>query len=160
MGTGKARAVSRFHRLRTLRVFGGFLDGLELHFPAGLTCLIGGRGAGKTTVLELIRYALDQLPNRERDPAGSKRARELIDQNLRGGQVELEIETREGLVYRVRPSRRRWRSARPRGPKLRGSLPRPRRPRRRRWPNILRLRRSRACRQGGCNWITTRTGWS
>ena len=52
----------RFHRLRSLNVVGGFLDGLTLDFSSGLNCLIGHRGTGKTTVLEFVRYALDEFP--------------------------------------------------------------------------------------------------
>ena len=38
---------------------GGFLDGASIHFNGKLNTLIGGRGAGKSTVIESIRYALD-----------------------------------------------------------------------------------------------------
>jgi energy-coupling factor transporter ATP-binding protein EcfA2 len=41
---------------------GGFLDGKALHFNEGLNVLIGGRGAGKSTIIESIRYALDDPP--------------------------------------------------------------------------------------------------
>jgi len=47
-------------RVRSIAVEGGFLDGLSLNPSDDLTCLIGGRGAGKSAVLETIRYALDQ----------------------------------------------------------------------------------------------------
>jgi ABC-type lipoprotein export system ATPase subunit/histidinol phosphatase-like PHP family hydrolase len=36
---------------------GGFLDGQLVKFSKNLTCIIGGRGAGKSTVLESIRAA-------------------------------------------------------------------------------------------------------
>jgi ABC-type uncharacterized transport system ATPase subunit/polyhydroxyalkanoate synthesis regulator phasin len=41
-----------------IEVRGGFLDGLDLSFASGLNVLIGPRGAGKTSVLELIRFTL------------------------------------------------------------------------------------------------------
>src|SRR4051812_36888994 len=44
--------------IERLEVQGGFLDGLKLSFAPGLNVLIGPRGAGKTSVLELIRFAL------------------------------------------------------------------------------------------------------
>jgi predicted metal-dependent phosphoesterase TrpH/ABC-type lipoprotein export system ATPase subunit len=34
---------------------GGFLDGQTIKFSSNLTCIIGGRGAGKSTVLESVR---------------------------------------------------------------------------------------------------------
>jgi len=41
---------------------GGFLDGQCLRFNEGLNVLIGGRGAGKSTLIESLRYAFEQLP--------------------------------------------------------------------------------------------------
>lgn len=41
-----------------LEIRGGFLDGVDLQFESGLNVLIGARGAGKTSVLELLRFAL------------------------------------------------------------------------------------------------------
>lgn len=37
---------------------GGFLDGAAVHFNSNLNVLIGGRGAGKSTIVESMRYAL------------------------------------------------------------------------------------------------------
>ena len=36
----------------------GFLDGLDLEFEPGLNVLVGPRGVGKTTVIQLIRFGL------------------------------------------------------------------------------------------------------
>lgn len=44
--------------LERLQVEGGFLNGLDLAFGDGLTTIIGPRGSGKTSVLELIRFAI------------------------------------------------------------------------------------------------------
>ena len=41
---------------------GGFLDGAELRLNGNLNVLIGGRGAGKSTVVESIRYVLGLTP--------------------------------------------------------------------------------------------------
>ena len=49
------------HKIRRLTVLGGFWDGLDMDFAAGLNCIIGARGTGKTTILELCRYTLGQL---------------------------------------------------------------------------------------------------
>lgn len=53
---------ARHARIRSMEVDGGFLDGLSLRFNDDLTALIGGRGAGKSAVLETLRYALDVAP--------------------------------------------------------------------------------------------------
>lgn len=92
----KATASLRGHRLRSLSVTGGFLDGLELQFDAGLNCFIGPRGTGKTTILEFVRYALEQLPS---DSAARKRIESLVQYNLKGGCIRLTIETKDGLTY-------------------------------------------------------------
>ena len=41
---------------------GGFLDGVKIRFNESLNVLIGGRGSGKSTVFESIRYVLDIAP--------------------------------------------------------------------------------------------------
>ena len=49
-------------RIARLVIEGGFLDGLDLTFSEGLNVLVGGRGTGKTSVIELIRFCLN-VPN-------------------------------------------------------------------------------------------------
>jgi hypothetical protein len=41
---------------------GGLLDGQSIRFSESLNVLIGGRGAGKSTVIESVRYAFDLPP--------------------------------------------------------------------------------------------------
>ncbi len=41
---------------------GGFLDGTMIHFNENLNVLIGGRGAGKSTVVESLRHVLALTP--------------------------------------------------------------------------------------------------
>ncbi|MGC2632657.1 MAG: AAA family ATPase [Candidatus Cybelea sp.] len=41
---------------------GGFLDGVRLHFNNAMNVLIGGRGSGKSTVIESLRYGLGLQP--------------------------------------------------------------------------------------------------
>ncbi len=45
-------------RIERLSVEEGFLAGLDLEFRPGLNVLIGERGTGKTSVIELLRFAL------------------------------------------------------------------------------------------------------
>ncbi len=92
--------LKRFHRLKSLSVIGGFLDGLSVDFADGLNCLIGPRGTGKTTILEFVRYALDEFP---RDDGGQarKRVEALARSNLGDGRIRLALETRDGLEYTI-----------------------------------------------------------
>ncbi|MDZ7403406.1 MAG: phosphoesterase [candidate division KSB1 bacterium] len=41
---------------------GGFWNGRMIHFNENLNCLIGGRGTGKSTIIESLRYVLDLAP--------------------------------------------------------------------------------------------------
>jgi ABC-type cobalamin/Fe3+-siderophores transport system ATPase subunit len=53
----EAEVVHSYPRIVGARFIGGFLDGREIAFSPNLTCLIGGRGAGKSTALESVRAA-------------------------------------------------------------------------------------------------------
>lgn len=99
-----AEATGRkaFHVIRGLRVRGGFLDGLRVDFDDNLNCVIGGRGTGKTTLIELLRWTLDQMPT---TTSGlRKNIEKLVQGNLGSGVVEVEIQTDSGLRYSVRRS--------------------------------------------------------
>lgn len=98
---GERTQIKRCHRLRSLSVVGGFLDGLDVRFADGLNCVIGHRGTGKTTVLEFIRYALDEFPPGEAGQAARRRVEALVRQNLGDGRIRLAIETKDGLEYIV-----------------------------------------------------------
>lgn len=41
---------------------GGFLDGTRVHFNGNLNVLVGGRGTGKSTIIESLRYVLGSDP--------------------------------------------------------------------------------------------------
>lgn len=91
-------AESNAHRIRFIEVVGGFLDGLRIDFTEKLNCIIGGRGTGKTTIVELLRYAFDAFPE---DPVAKKRVRGIIEKNLDFGRVDVGIRTRDGMNYVV-----------------------------------------------------------
>lgn len=61
---------------------GGFLDGGAVHFNENLNVLIGGRGTGKSTVIESLRYVLQINPLGE----DAQRAHEgIVNQVLKNG---------------------------------------------------------------------------
>ena len=45
-------------RIERVQIEEGFLDGLDVSFTAGLNVIIGERGTGKTSLIELIRFCL------------------------------------------------------------------------------------------------------
>ena len=77
------------HTLVRLRVTGGILSGAQLDFADGLNCFIGGRGAGKTTALEFLRFGLGLMRSdcealAERTGFDDERARKIIDSSRSG----------------------------------------------------------------------------
>jgi recombinational DNA repair ATPase RecF len=85
-------------RLCRLEVEGGFVDGLEIQFSAGLNVLIGPRGAGKTSVIELIRYCLEAPALTERGKANARQhALSVLGSH---GVVTLELED-DGRRFRI-----------------------------------------------------------
>jgi energy-coupling factor transporter ATP-binding protein EcfA2 len=74
---------------------GGFLDGVRIHFSEDMNVLIGGRGTGKSTVIESLRYVLQQ------DAVGEEAQRmhkSIVQQVLGSG-------TKVSLLIRIaRPS--------------------------------------------------------
>ncbi len=90
-----------WHKIIELRVQGGFLDGQVIPFSPYLNCLIGGRGAGKTSIIELIRFALDACPG---DQPLSKKSRQHVAAILGTGRVKLVVETSGGQRYTVQRS--------------------------------------------------------
>ena len=45
-------------RIERVQIEEGFLDGLDVSFTGGLNVVIGARGTGKTSLIELIRFCL------------------------------------------------------------------------------------------------------
>ena len=101
MSDKKRADGARYHKLKSIAVVGGFLDGARLEFSDNLNCLIGGRGTGKTTVIEFIRYALDAFPPGEDGRPICREINALVRSNLGGGRIQLTIETKDGLTYVV-----------------------------------------------------------
>jgi len=97
--TTQSQKQTAHHVVLSLRVTGGFLAGAEMVFADGLNCLIGGRGAGKTTALEFLRFGLGLMP----DPkANSQRYRgidALVKANLGNGRLKIELRTKTAMGY-------------------------------------------------------------
>jgi DNA repair ATPase RecN len=87
------------HAVLGLRVTGGFLGGAELEFADGLNCLIGGRGAGKTTALEFLRFGLGLMPDPKVSPQRHRAIDGLVKANLGNGRLSIELRTKTGMRY-------------------------------------------------------------
>lgn len=88
-----------WQRIISLSVQGGFLDGQQLTFSPRLNCLVGGRGAGKTTVVELLRYGLDCPPI---DPQLARQHQQHVQGVLNGGRVTVTVQAADGGCYQIR----------------------------------------------------------
>jgi energy-coupling factor transporter ATP-binding protein EcfA2 len=73
---------------------GGFFGGQTFEFADGLNAVIGGRGVGKTTLLEFLRFVLQ--PDEDGAPPST-----LIQRNLGLGRVTVSIVTAHGVRYDV-----------------------------------------------------------
>jgi ABC-type lipoprotein export system ATPase subunit len=87
------------HKIIGIELTGGFLGDVRLDFVDGLNCIIGGRGTGKTTVLEFIRYALGLVPDPRVDRTRATAIEDLVEHNLGNGRIRLTIETKHGMRY-------------------------------------------------------------
>lgn len=77
---------SKLLRLSLQSIF--FPDGLELTLNSNLNALIGGRGTGKSTLIECLRYGMDL--NFHSNKAQS-RAKELLKENFSDGKVSISV---------------------------------------------------------------------
>lgn len=48
--------------IESVRIDGGFLHDTQLELNPNLNCIVGGRGTGKSTLLEIVRYTFDLPP--------------------------------------------------------------------------------------------------
>lgn len=97
--TKRKQAAPAHHAVSSLRVTGGFLGGAVLEFADGLNCLIGGRGTGKTTALEFLRFGLGLMPDPKAHPQRHRSIDGLVKANLGGGKLSIELQTKTGMRY-------------------------------------------------------------
>nr|CRH07004.1 conserved protein of unknown function [Candidatus Magnetococcus massalia] len=79
-----------FSHIESITITSGYLSGLSIEFHENLNTVIGGRGTGKSTLLECIRYVLGDEPTTK---SAKQQHNEIIRENLgkEGGQVVLHV---------------------------------------------------------------------
>jgi Predicted metal-dependent phosphoesterases (PHP family) len=82
--------------IKGIKFEGGFLDNQIIHFNKSLNCLIGGKGTGKSTIIELLRYAMDSLSN---DPKIKENEEKQIKDVLGHGKVKLLVKANNSENY-------------------------------------------------------------
>ena len=88
--------------IERVQIEDGFLDGLDVSFVDGLNVLIGARGTGKTSLIELIRFALGASAFTE---DAKRRGNQQAVSVLQGGQVAVVFRNGEDRFVVTRSSR-------------------------------------------------------
>ncbi len=92
-------------RVTSMRITAGYLDGVDIRFSDHLNTVIGGRGTGKSTLVECLRYVLDILPKGKQ---AQKLHAEIIKVNLGNASGRIEIDLVSSALHgkRYQVSRR------------------------------------------------------
>lgn len=77
-----------------VQISGGLLDGQVVNFSDNLSCIIGGRGTGKSTLMEIIRAA-----------SGNQSSNEVIDSDVWPDDISLIYEDETGKAVEFRRSK-------------------------------------------------------
>ena len=77
-----------YSQIDSISIEGGYFDGLSAKVSGHLNAVIGGRGTGKSTLLECLRYAID-VPHKGEDAI--RQGEQIVRENLgrAGGRVVL-----------------------------------------------------------------------
>ncbi len=84
-----------YSQILSMNITNGYLDELNIDFSEHLNAVIGGRGTGKSTLLECIRYAL------ELEPIGKnavKQHNEIIKENIGKSKARIELTIRSSKM--------------------------------------------------------------
>lgn len=90
-----------YHRIESIQIVGGFLGGEAIELSPDLNCLLGGTGAGKSLVLESIRFAVNQQVDASRFPAIRREIDSRMTKALMNGSVVILHVSNEDNRYRI-----------------------------------------------------------
>ncbi|TAL46704.1 MAG: DNA repair protein, partial [Methylovulum sp.] len=82
-------------RIESLKITGGYLDDLHIEFSEHLNAVIGGRGTGKSTLLECIRFCLQRQAIGEN---AQKQHDNIIKENLGKAKARIELVIRSSQM--------------------------------------------------------------
>ena len=94
-----AHALPQYPRIERMSVDRGFLQGEEIRFNPSLNCLVGGAGSGKSTVIEFLRFVLDQTSPVE--PIAQDAVGKLRDLAGMGATISLDVILESGDRLRI-----------------------------------------------------------
>lgn len=83
--------------MRRLQISGGFHDRLDVEFGPGLNALIGGKGSGKSTIVEILRHVAN-APISSQKEGGQNRKKNLPA----NAEAQLDVMAADGQGYTLR----------------------------------------------------------
>lgn len=81
--------------IQRVQIEEGFLDGLDVNFTSGLNAIIGARGTGKTSLIEIVRFCLDVNSSTNET---SRRSKDHALSVLGSGQVTVTLSDGEHTI--------------------------------------------------------------
>lgn len=87
--------VKRASAIESIQFVAGYLDGVAIDFSDHLNTVIGGRGTGKSTLLEALRFAFDRAAIGD---AAKKQHKRLLEENLGKTKGLVEVKVRSSAL--------------------------------------------------------------
>ena len=92
----------QYPKILRMEIAGGFFDGVAATLHSGLNTIIGGKGVGKSLLVEFLRFALDQPSDVNAIDADHKS--KLLRQLGVGGAVKVLCQMPSGSTYQINPA--------------------------------------------------------
>lgn len=91
--------ISRLSKLTRMEISQGFLANQNICFHEGLNSIVGGKGTGKSLIIEFLRFVINQ-PSKDKDILGDHNRK--LEKRLESfGKVTVDFELATGGKYRV-----------------------------------------------------------
>jgi len=91
--------IKKFPKITLMEVSQGFLENQKIYFNEGLNSIVGGKGVGKSLVVEFLRFAIDQF---SKDNYILKDHENKLEKRLGPfGTITVEFELESGERYQV-----------------------------------------------------------
>jgi len=82
-----------------MAITGGFLDGVSVRFHTGLTSIVGGKGVGKSLIIEFLRLALGDVSTI--DAIAKDHRSKIVSQLGEDSELRIELVGHAGTRYRI-----------------------------------------------------------
>jgi len=91
--------IKKFPKITFMKASQGFLENQKIYFNEGLNSIVGGKGVGKSLVVEFLRFAIDQF---SKDNSILKDHENKLEKRLGPfGKINVEFELESGERYQV-----------------------------------------------------------